>query len=203
MNFVNTLIVDGQSYIVQDPNAVTQEQLADTLSKLPGNDSSWKVVAETTLTENQEAVSILSWDYPSETVTMEELKRMSEFKLMVRLPFTEDIPANKFTISAIIYDLRTNNGFTLFAPYNIECKGGTPEAPKTIIFNAIITKMDTWLVSMYRQALSTNDVAQVSSGHKDCKNDKVNLFDVERWRLRVRLLTHPFPAGTRILWEGR
>ena len=27
MNFVNTLIVDGQSYIVQDPNAVTRQQL--------------------------------------------------------------------------------------------------------------------------------------------------------------------------------
>lgn len=25
MNFVNTLIVDGQAYTVQDPNAVTQE----------------------------------------------------------------------------------------------------------------------------------------------------------------------------------
>ncbi len=203
MNFVNTLIVDGQSYTVQDPNAVTPEQLEDALSALPGNDDSWKVVAETTLAENPESASILSWDYPTETVTMEDLKGMTEFKLSVKRPFTEDVTANKFYISAMFIDPKTSNSFVLFSINNIACTGGTPDAPKTLVFNAIITKMDNMFVSLCRQALKSGDIAQVNSVHKECKTDKNDLFGLDQWRLRVRLNAYPFPVGTRILWEGR
>lgn len=207
MKSMSTLTVNGETYTVKDPNAVTQEQLEEALEALPENDDtarfSWKVVAETTLAENPEGASTLVWNFDSGDITTEDLKKMSEFKLLIRLPFTENVAANAFSYLVMFSDASTGRGYVILQVNNIACTGGTPEAPKAIILAATITKMGTVYYTMFRQSTTSGSPSAPSAMHKVCNTTDGNLFDAKEWAFKVQLKTAPIPVGTRILLEGR
>lgn len=207
MKFVNTLTVNGETFTIQDPNAVTQKQLGDALAALPedGDDAnfSWRVVAETTLEENPNGVSTLVWNFDSESLTTEDVKKMSEFKLLIKLPFTENVAASAFSYLVMFTDTSTSRGYVILQASNIACTGGTLEAPKAIILAATITKMDTVYYTMFRQSTTSGSPSAPSAMHKVCDTTDGNLFDAKEWAFKVQLKTTPIPVGARVLLEGR
>lgn len=185
---------------------LTEEEKAQARANLGiggGTDFSWKVVAETTLAENPEGVSTLGWNFDSGDITTENLKKMSEFKLLIKLPFTENIAASAFNCLVMFSDVSTGRGYVILQASNITCTGGTPETPKAITLAATIMKMDTIYYTMFRQSTTSGNPTAPSAMHKECKTTGGNLFDAKKWAFRVQLSSYPFPVGTRILLEGR
>lgn len=185
---------------------LTEEEKAQARANLGiggGTDFSWKVVAETTLAENPEGVNSLAWNFDGGDITTEDLKKMSEFKLLIKMPFTEDISASDFNILVMLINADDNKNYMLFQDNTIACTGGTPDAPKTLSVMATITKLDTVYLSTYRQALSYNDKVTPKTVHRECNSSNGNLFDAKQWSFKVQLKTRALPVGTQVLLEGR
>ena len=193
--------VKGKDYFTDADKA---EIVEDVLAEIPdpGNsDCSWKVVAETTLAENPEGASSLTWKFDNGDITTEAVKKMSEFRLLIQLPFTEDISANAFRFLVSFMDARTNEIYLLFSDYITTCTGGTPDAPKKLAITAHITKIKDVYEGIFRQVLKSDD----KSSPKGCCVDVSNrtLLDSNRWGFQVMLKTYPIPVGTQVLLEGR
>lgn len=170
-------------------------------------DLSWKVIVDSVLEENTEDATLMAWKLTQEAT--EDMKKMSEFKLLVKLPFTEDISVKTFDIMPIFSNAKTSKNYVLFQVNNVECTGGTQDKPKTIFVTALITRMDTMLYTTLRQAASTTEPISPVSMARECETDGVSLFDAEMISVKLQLKaasgkpTTPVPVGTRVLLEGR
>jgi hypothetical protein len=131
------------------------------------------------------------------------MKNMSEFKLLVKLPFTEDVSVKTFDILTMFADTAKAKNFVLFQVSNIACTGGTSDAPKTIFVTATMTKLGTAYHSLFRQFMKSADSTSPSGAFRECVTADGNLFAATKMGFKFQLKSYPIPVGTYILLEGR
>lgn len=189
MKQINTLVVNGEAYTLQDPNAATKEDI-----KKAG--LSWTKIVDATLTPEMLEPGYLyrcMWEFDEETSA--NIRQMTEFKLLIKLPFAENISAGQFEIKAFFADKNSFISGLVYSRAIVNVPAGG-----TDIITLHASKMDDVMFAVSRQFTNYADMVNANSTARLHNN----VFDVENLWFKFNLTNkYPLPSGTRVLLEGR
>lgn len=178
---------------------LTDEQKAQARANIGVTDVSWTSIVNATLTADMLDPSYLyrcMWDLESINPGISaRIQKMSEFKLLIRLPFAEAVSKNAFEIRAFLANAASSPSAYLVMASNVECGAG-----QEIFVASTSTKIGGSLFNVVRQNVGgTALVAPLSDVRAHS-----NVFDVREIWFKFNLTNkYPLPVGTQIVLEGR